>query len=134
MSHYKSNVRDIEFNLFEVFSADRFMGQAPYDEMDVDTARSVLREIDRLARQEIAASFEDGDRNPPVFDPATGSVTVPESFAKSYQAWMKSEWFRLQLPTAMGGQPAPASLVWATAELVLGASPARGTHSARPSL
>ena len=51
MSHYKSNVRDIEFNLFEVFGADRFMGQAPYDEMDVDTARSVLREIDRLARE-----------------------------------------------------------------------------------
>jgi alkylation response protein AidB-like acyl-CoA dehydrogenase len=132
MSHYKSNVRDIEFNLFEVFGADRFMGQAPYDEMDVDTARSVLREIDRLARQEIAASFEDGDRNPPVFNPATGSVTVPESFAKSYQAWMKSEWFRLQLPTAMGGQPAPASLVWATAELVLGANPAVWVYSAGP--
>ena len=133
MSHYKSNVRDIEFNLFEVFGADRFMGQAPYDEMDVDTARSVLREIDRLAREQIAASFEDGDRNPPVFDPATGSVTVPESFARSYQAWMKSEWFRLQLPTGMGGQPAPASLVWTTAEMVLGANPAVWVYSAGPS-
>jgi alkylation response protein AidB-like acyl-CoA dehydrogenase len=132
MSHYKSNVRDLEFNLFEVFGVDKIMGQAPYDEMDADTARSVLREIDRLAREEIAASFEDADRHPPVFDPATGSVSVPETFARSYQAWMHSEWFRLQLPTGMGGQPAPASLVWATAELVLGANPAVWMYSAGP--
>jgi alkylation response protein AidB-like acyl-CoA dehydrogenase len=133
MSHYKSNVRDIEFNLFEVFAADEMMGQAPYDEMDADTARSILREIDRLAREEIADSFADGDRNPPAFDPATGTVTVSPAFAKSYHAWMNSEWFRLQLPTAMGGQPAPASLVWATAELVLGANPAVWMYSAGPS-
>jgi len=133
MSHYKSNVRDIEFNLFEVFRADEMMGQAPYDEMDADTARSVLREIDRLAREEIADSFAEGDRNPPAFDPATGTVTVSPAFAKSYHAWMDSEWFRLQLPTAMGGQPAPVSLVWATAELVLGANPAVWMYSAGPS-
>ena len=133
MSHYKSNVRDIEFNLFEVFGVDAVMGQAPYDEMDADTARSILREIDRLAREDIADSFADSDRNPPAFDPATGKVTVAPAFAKSYHAWMDSEWFRLQLPTAMGGQPAPASLVWATAELVLGANPAVWMYSAGPS-
>jgi alkylation response protein AidB-like acyl-CoA dehydrogenase len=132
MSHYKSNLRDIEFNLFEVFGVHDAMGQAPFDEMDVDTARAVLREIDRLAREEIAESFEDADRHPPVFDPATGTVEVPESFARSYQAWMSSEWFRMQLPTEMGGQPAPASVVWATAELVLGANPAVWIYSAGP--
>jgi alkylation response protein AidB-like acyl-CoA dehydrogenase len=133
MSHYKTNLRDLEFNLFEVFGADQVMGQAPYDEMDVDTARSVLREIDRLSREDLAASFEDADRNPPVYDPAEHTVTVPPAFATSYQAWMDSEWFRLQLPTEMGGQPAPASLVWSTAELVLGANPAVWMYSAGPS-
>ena len=133
ISHYKSNLRDLEFNLFEVFGLDQVMGQAPYQEMDADTARSILREIDRLAREELAASFEDADRNPPVFDPATGSVRVPESFARSYRAWMDSEWFRLQLPEGLGGQPAPASLVWSTAEMVLGANPAIWMYSAGPS-
>ena len=28
MGHYKSNLRDLEFNLFEVFGADKALGQA----------------------------------------------------------------------------------------------------------
>ena len=40
MTHYKSNVRDIEFNLFEVFGADRRMGNGPFADMDVETART----------------------------------------------------------------------------------------------
>ncbi len=132
MSHYKSNVRDIEFNLFEVFGRDAVLGQGLYDEVDVDTARSILGEVDRLAREELAASFEEGDRNPPVFDPATNEVTMPEAFKKSYQAYMDAEWFRLELPAELGGQPTPASLRWSVAELVLGANPPVHMYSAGP--
>ena len=122
MSHYKSNIRDIEFNLFEVLGREEVLGTGLFEEVDTDTAKSVLAEVDRLAREEIAASFEDADRNPPVYDPATHSVKMPTSFDKSYQAFMDAEWYRLQLPTALGGQPAPASLIWSVAELVLGAN------------
>ena len=76
MSHYKSNLRDLEFNLFEVFGVDKVMGQGPYGDLDVDTARSILAEVDRLAREDLAASYTDADRNPPVYDPATHSVTM----------------------------------------------------------
>jgi alkylation response protein AidB-like acyl-CoA dehydrogenase len=132
VSHYKSNVRDIEFNLFEVFGREAVLGQGLYDEVDVDTARSILAEVDRLAREELAASFEEGDRNPPVFDPATHEVTMPEAFKKSYQAYMDAEWFRLELPAELGGQPTPASLRWSVAELVLGANPPVHMYSAGP--
>jgi alkylation response protein AidB-like acyl-CoA dehydrogenase len=132
VSHYKSNVRDIEFNLFEVFGRDAVLGQGPFDEVDVDTARSILAEVDRLAREELAASFEDGDRNPPVFDPATHEVRMPEAFKKSYRAYMDAEWFRLELPAELGGQPTPASLRWSVAELVLGANPPVHMYSAGP--
>ena len=132
MSHYKSNVRDIEFNLFEVFGREAVLGQGLYDEVDVDTARSILGEVDRLAREELAASFEEGDRNPPVFDPETNEVTMPEAFKKSYQAYMDAEWFRLELPAELGGQPTPASLRWSVAELVLGANPPVHMYSAGP--
>ena len=71
MSHYKSNLRDIEFNLFEVFDRDDVLGTGPFDEVDAETARTILAEVDRLAREDLAASFEDSDRNPPVFDPET---------------------------------------------------------------
>ncbi len=132
MSHYKTNLRDIEFNLFEVLGRDEVLGRGPFEEIDADTARSILAEMDRLARKEIAASFADGDRHPPEFDPQTHTVTMNPRFTKSYQAFMDAEWWRLQLPVALGGTPAPASLVWSTAELVLGANPAVWMYAAAP--
>ncbi|MGI8433702.1 MAG: acyl-CoA dehydrogenase [Nocardioidaceae bacterium] len=46
---------------------------------------------------------------------------------------MDAEWYRLQLPTELGGQPAPATLNWALAELVLGANPPVWIYAAGPS-
>ncbi|MBC9732641.1 acyl-CoA dehydrogenase [Nocardioides marmotae] len=132
MSHYKSNLRDIEFNLFEVLGRDEVLGTGPFAEVDSETARSILAEVDRLAREDLAASFEDSDRNPPVFDPATHTAPVPESFQKSYQAWMDSEYWRLQISEDLGGTPAPSSLVWAIGEMVLGANAPVWMYAAGP--
>ena len=132
MGHYQSNLRDIEFNLFEVFGRDEILGAGPYAEMDPDTAHSVLAEIARLAEGELAESFADADRNPPVFDPATASVTLPESFKKSFRALMDAEWFRLDLPEHLGGSGAPPSLRWAASELILGANPAAYMYMSGP--
>jgi alkylation response protein AidB-like acyl-CoA dehydrogenase len=123
MSHYKSNQRDLEFNLFEVFGAQDRMGKGPFSEMDVDTARDVLDEVNRLAVGELASSFASADRNPPVYDPATKSVTMPEDFKKSFKALMDAEWWRLDLPEHLGGTGAPPSLRWAASELLLGSNP-----------
>ena len=71
MSHYKSNLRDIEFNLFEVLRRQDLLGQPPYDELDKESVRSILGELERMATGPLAESFADADRNPPVFDPAT---------------------------------------------------------------
>ncbi|MEV0972865.1 acyl-CoA dehydrogenase [Microtetraspora glauca] len=124
MGHYKSNIRDLEFNLFEVFGRGEILGGGPFQDIDQDTARSILDEVNRLATGPLAESFEDADRHPPVFDPATHTVTMPESFKKSYQAWVDAEWWRMELQPELGGTPAPRSLVWSVAELVLGANPA----------
>ncbi|WP_250284502.1 MULTISPECIES: acyl-CoA dehydrogenase [unclassified Frankia] len=124
MGHYKSNLRDIEFNLFEVLDVDNTLGHGPFAEMDRDTAHEVLAELDRLATGPIAESFTDADRNPPVFDASTGSVTLPESFKKSYAQLMEGQWWRLFVPPHLGGMGAPPSVAWAASELVLGANPA----------
>jgi len=86
MGHYKSNLRDLEFNLFEVLDRQDVLGTGPYEDVDVDTAREMLREVGRLAEHELADSLLDSDLHPPVFDPADGSVTLPESFKTSYAA------------------------------------------------
>ncbi|MER6189037.1 acyl-CoA dehydrogenase [Streptomyces cyaneofuscatus] len=132
MGHYKSNLRDIEFNLFEVLGRDKLYGTGPFAEMDVDTAKSILDEVVRLAENELADSFADADRNPPVFDPETNTAPVPESFRKSYQSFMDSEYWRLGLPEEIGGTTAPRSLIWGYAELLLGANPAVWMYSSGP--
>ncbi len=124
MGHYKSNLRDLEFNLFEVFGAGERLGNGPFADMDEDTARDVLREVDRLATGELADSFADSDRNPPIYDPKTKTVTMPESFKKSYRLLLDSQWWRLDLPAHMGGSGAPPSLRWAASEMLLGSNPA----------
>ena len=122
MSHYKSNLRDIEFNLFEVLGRDKILGQGPFADVDTDTARTILAEVDRLAREDLAESYVDSDRNPPVFDPATHEAPIPESFRKSYRAWMDAEYWRLQIREELGGTPAPSTINWAIGEMVLGSN------------
>jgi len=124
MSHYKANLRDIEFNLFEVFAAAQRLGSGPYADMDVDTARDILHQIERLATGPLAASFEDADRHPPVFNPGDNTVALPESFKTSYRALIDSGFWSLDLPTRLGGAGAPPSLRWAASEMLLGANPA----------
>jgi alkylation response protein AidB-like acyl-CoA dehydrogenase len=130
MGHYKSNVRDLEFNLFEVFGTDKLLGTGPFADLDEDTARGMLHEIVRLAEGPLAESFADADRNPPVFDPDTNRVTLPESFRKSYRALRAAEWWRLETVPELGGHLVPRALVWAVLEQILGANPALHMYGA----
>jgi hypothetical protein len=50
MGHYKSNLRDIEFNLFEVLGRGDVLGHGPYADLDEDTAREMLKEVARWPR------------------------------------------------------------------------------------
>jgi len=134
MSHYKSNLRDITFNLFEVLRRQDLLGAPPYPELDEETARNILDEVNRLATGPLADSFAEADRNPPVFDRGTGTVRMPDGFKRSYRAYMDAQWWRLHVPPGLGGIGAPRSLGWAVAELVLGANPAIWMYASGPSM
>ena len=124
MTHYRSNLRDVEFNLLEVLQRGRVLGRGPYVDLDTDTARHLLAEAERLASTELAASLVESDRHPPTFDPRLATARLPESFARSYRAYMDAGWWRLDIPEELGGTACPPSLRWAIAELALGANPA----------
>ena len=132
MSHYTANLRDLEFNLFEFLDSRHRFGTGPFEQMDVETARGVLAEVRRLAEGPLAASFVEADRTPPVFDPVTHSVTLPESFRESYRSLAEGEWWRLDLPEHLGGFGAPVSLRWAAFEMILGANPAVFMYGSGP--
>ncbi|GAB4589574.1 acyl-CoA dehydrogenase [Nocardia sp. IFM 10818] len=122
MSHYKANLRDIEFNLFEVLGIDALLDQGAYGDLDSETARDMLTEALRLAEGPIAASFVEGDRTPVEFDPATYSISVPPLLKKTVAAVNEAGYSGLGMPEEMGGVSAPNALIWAIQEMIVAAN------------
>ena len=132
MSHYKSNLKDMKFNLLEVFGGNERLGVEPFTEFDPDTATNILDEVDILAKGKLSDTLTTSDRNPPIYDPINYTVTMPEDFKNAYQELMDAEWWRLELPEELGGMNAPPSLRWAVSELLLGSNPAAFMYMAGP--
>ncbi|CAM3041349.1 acyl-CoA dehydrogenase [Skermania piniformis] len=130
MGHYKSNVRDLEFNLFEVLGLGDILGSGAFEDLDVDVAKEMLAEVRRLAEGPLAEPFADTDRHPPTFDPETHTVSIPEPFKKAFHQFQEGGWDKLGIDENLGGTAVPRALYWAIAELVLGAQPAAFMYAA----
>ncbi|MEU1208582.1 acyl-CoA dehydrogenase [Nocardia sp. NPDC005825] len=122
MPHYKANLRDMEFNLFEVLDLAHLLDKGAYGDLDTDTARSILDEIRHLAEGPLAESFVDADRNPTEFDAANHAVVVPEQLHKTVAMINDAGWSALGMPEPMGGVAAPRALVWAAHEMLIAAN------------
>ena len=123
MGHYVSNLRDIEFCLFDLLGRESILGKSIYADLDRETAMGMLEEVKRLAENDLAASFVESDRVGVDFNPATGDAKLPASFKKSYKTFMDNEWWRIDAPVELGGTAIPPSIRWAIAEMVLGSNP-----------
>lgn len=121
--HYKSNLRDLFFNLFEFLDVgNETLGKGPYTAMDEQTARDALRALEVLATQELALSFVPSDRMPLTLD-SDGNVTLPGPLTDAMKAYYRDGWEQFELPESMGGFGAPPSLIWSAFELLSGAAP-----------
>ena len=118
MGHYIANLRDIEFCLFDLLEREEILGKSIYKDLDRQTSMGMLEEVKRMAENDLAASFVDGDQQGVKFDPATGDAKLPESFKKSYKTFMDNEWWRIDAPVELGGTSIPPSVRWAIAEMV----------------
>ena len=124
VDHYKPNLRDIFFQLFEVLEIQSsVLGKPPFDTMDEDTARTVLEGFLEMVQSSWAPAFADGDRVEAKFD-GNGNVTLPKSFHKALDAYYSGGWNKLELPEHLGGYGAPPTVQWAAFELMAGANPA----------
>lgn len=130
MSHYKSNLQDIYFNMFH--NSGTQYGATPFQDFDEQTCKEILEEVNKLATEILAESYSTSDKIPPKYDNKTYTAVLPEDFKNAYQALMDAEWFRLDLPEELGGSTTPPTLRWAVAELLLGANPAMFFYMAGP--
>ena len=129
MGHYRSNVRDLEFNLFEVLGLDAVLDSGAYGDLDTATVRDILREVARLSEGPIADSFVDADRNPPRFLPDEHTIAVPDSVRPAVTAFKDAGWWRIGMSDVIGGVPAPAPVTWAVNEMMACANPATQWYS-----
>jgi len=124
VDHYKPNLRDTFFQLFEVLEIQKgVLGKAPFDSMDEDTARTSLEGFLEVMQAAWAPAFADGDRQGATFD-GKGNVKLPASFLKAMKAYYDGGWNKLDLPEHLGGYGAPPSVQWAGFEFMAGANPA----------
>jgi hypothetical protein len=123
MSHYRANLRDIEFNLFEVHRVQDYLDHQVWAEgIDRETVTDILQEMERLAREEFAACYTEADRTP--LELVDGKITLPDGVKKAIAAYKVGGWGRVGLPEALGGTPIPPSVHWATQEMLLAANTA----------
>ena len=50
MGHYKSNVRDLEFNLFEVLELEKVLATGEFGDLDGESVRQMLGEARQAGR------------------------------------------------------------------------------------
>jgi alkylation response protein AidB-like acyl-CoA dehydrogenase len=128
VSHFRSNLQDLFFNLFDVHQIHTYSEDLAG--LDRDTMVDILREVERLAGDEWAASFVDADRNPPVL--VEGEVKLPDSLKASIGALQQGGWDLLGIPEELGGTEVPPTLFWAVQELLLGANPTAAFYVTGP--
>ena len=65
-SHYKPNLRDLQFNLFEFLDLGRTtLGKAPFGDLDETAARQALQTFAEVCQTELASSFSEAEHHPP---------------------------------------------------------------------
>ncbi|MEW6434344.1 MAG: acyl-CoA dehydrogenase [Myxococcota bacterium] len=122
--HYKHNLRDIEFNLFEFLDIGKTsLGKKPFGDLDEATARQTLATYAQVCTDELGAAFSEGEHTPLTFDRETGAVTLPPLTKKAFAAYFDNGLNLLDIPSKLGGMGAPPTLSWGAFEFVVGANP-----------
>jgi alkylation response protein AidB-like acyl-CoA dehydrogenase len=124
VDHYRPNLRDIFFQLFEVLEIQSsVLGKPPFEAMDESTARASLEGFLEVVQTTWAPAFAAGDQEEATFD-GQGNVKLPAGYRKALDAYYGGGWNKLELPEHLDGYGAPPTVQWAAFELMSGANPA----------
>lgn len=115
MAEYKTDLRDINFNLFEQLKIQDKDGD--YGEQDL---KEIVSQFDYFSGKELYPSRMIGDAKGVTLK--DGAVTVPEEFQAANQAFYENGWFALGYPEDIGGMPVPAAVTFVCKSISIGAN------------
>lgn len=118
--HYNADLEDIEFNLFNLFNTEEILKNSS---IDVESAKSILKEIKRLSEDELAKTFNDHNFKKPVLDKSDKSVVLDPDFKISFRKYLEGGWNSLGVFEELGGTPLPETLRQSINEMLVGANP-----------
>ncbi|MEI6611134.1 MAG: acyl-CoA dehydrogenase family protein, partial [Deltaproteobacteria bacterium] len=117
---YKRDDRDVRFVLNEQLGIEKLLGFDPYKDFSKDDFEMILDQAIKIAANDIAPTFQDGDREGAHFD--QGVVTVPKSFHHCWDVFREGGWFALASKPDFGGQGLPLTVAEAAMEFIMSAN------------
>jgi len=122
INRYKADLRELFFTLFEQFGFNEFAGKGPYEGWDEATAKAVLEETYRIAREVLGPLNGAGDREGCKL--VDGRVKTPKGFQAAWKALFEAGVKQIAVDKEFGGQGGPYSLYALIEELTSGANTA----------
>jgi len=127
VNRYKADLREMFFVLFEQFGFNDIAGKAPYDGWDEETAKSILNETYRFAREVMGPLNSSGDREGCRL--VDGSVITPKGFKDAWKKLAEAGIKQVSVPKEFGGQGAPFGLHALIEEITSGSNTAFNMYS-----
>jgi 3-(methylthio)propanoyl-CoA dehydrogenase len=120
VNHYKTDLRDMRFALFEQFRFADLVGRAPFEAWGVEEANAVLTETYRFARDVLGPLNASGDREGcKIVD---GQVRTPGGYRNAWNQLYESGFQSLSVEPEHGGQGAPSMLHVLVEEMLSGSN------------
>jgi hypothetical protein len=105
MANYLVDQRDVEFVIYEQLKIEELCQRPLYQTYSREVVDMILKEIEKLAVNELAANNASGDREGCKL--VDGKVTVPEAFHRNWKLFKDGGWLTLNDSSDVGGQGAP---------------------------
>jgi len=119
-NQYKSNLRDLQFLLFEQFKLGELLGTAPYANWGKDEVLAVLEEAYGWVQKYLGPYNRSGDDEGCRLE--GGQVRVPAGFKEAWKALYEAGWRTLAVEEQHGGQAGPFTLAMMVEEFMCGSN------------
>jgi len=120
VNHYKADLRDFKFLLFEQFKLQELLGKAPYADWGKDEVEAVLEEVYAWVCKELGPLNSVGDADGCRLE--DGKVITPTGFKEAWKSLAEAGWRMLAVDPDQGGQGSPFTVHALAEEMMCGSN------------